>query len=123
MSYELIWVVPGRVIEMVFQESFNDDSSETFDADMNALLDTATQPVHIMIDMRAMHQNVPSIGGSMKRSYYKHPNVGSFLVIGLNTKPVLRFISTLVARAAGIQFKNFASREQALAYLASVEHL
>jgi hypothetical protein len=123
MSYELTWVVPERVIEMAFLESFDEDSAQAFEHDINAMLDKGRRPVHIMIDMRSMDKETTSIGGSMKRSYYRHPNMGSFIIIGLNKKPVLRFISTLVARGAGIQFKNFDSREQALAYLASVEHL
>ena len=122
MTYQISWLVPERVIELVVPEVFSGGVERAVDADMNALLATTTNTVHILCDLRGIKQ-FPSATESMNTTYYRRANMGTFLTIGMTSNPVMRFLSSLVARGFGVRFKDFNSREEALAYLASVEHL
>lgn len=121
MSYILSWLVPNRVIEMVLPSNANDDAVlAALDAEINVMLDTASQPVHVMLDVRTMKE-YPSASTAMKMKYYKHPKLAQLIIIGLTANPVLRFLGGLVGKGVGIQMRDFGSREEALAYLASLE--
>lgn len=121
MSYKLSWYIPGRVIDMALPALSNDEALMlALDDEMNAMLDTASQPVSIIIDVRTM-QEFPLASVAMKLKYYKHQNTSRLIVIGLSTNPILRFLGSLVGRGVGIQIKDFGSREEAIAYLGTLE--
>jgi hypothetical protein len=121
MSYKLSWFIPGRVIDMVLPVHSNDEAlMQALDAEMIGMLDIASQPVNILIDLRTMKE-FPSASVAMKMRYYKHQNTGRLIVIGMTANPMLRFLGGLVGRGVGIQIKDFGTREEALAYLETVE--
>jgi len=121
MSYKLSWYIPDRVIDMALPALSNDEAMmQALDAEMIVMLDTASQPVNILIDLRTM-QEYPSASVAMKLKYYKHQNTGRLIVIGMTANPMLRFLGGLVGRGVGIQIKDFGSREEAIAYLGTVE--
>jgi hypothetical protein len=122
MTYKLSWLVPGRLIELTPPDIYSDETIQNLDIDMKALFDTASQPVHILIDAGAM-KTYPSALESMKLTYYRHPRMGRLLVVGLTKNPLLRFLGSVVGRGVGIQIKDFATREEALAYFESVEQM
>jgi hypothetical protein len=122
MPYKLSWFIPGRVIDMTLPEIATDGSVfEALDTEINAMLDSGTAPVHVMIDLRLMKE-YPSASIAMKMKYYKHPKIGRLVIIGLSANPMLRFLGGLVGRGVGIQLKDVGSREEAEAYIASLEH-
>ena len=121
MSYKLSWLVPGRVIELTLPVLSNDDAlMQSLDTEMKVMLDTASQPVSILVDLRSMKE-YPSASAAMKMTYYKHPNTERLIVVGMGSNPILRFLGGLVGRGIGIQIKDFTTREEAQAYLTSVE--
>lgn len=121
MTYKLSWLVPGRVIEMLLSELPNNEALlKAMDTEVKAMLDTASQPVNILIDLRSMKE-YPSPSIAMKMTYYQHQNTNRLIVIGMTANPILRFLGGLVAHGVGIQIKDFATREQALAYLGTLE--
>jgi hypothetical protein len=122
MTYKIAWLVPDRVIDVMLPEECTDSAIAQFDADLMIMLDAASQPVHVLVDVRSM-KVYPSAQASMKMSYYKHPKLKRIFVIGLTSNPIIRFLGSLVARGAGIQLRDFVSREEALAYLAAVEKI
>jgi hypothetical protein len=122
MPYKLSWFIPGRVIDMTLPEIATDGSVfEALDTEINAMLDSGTAPVHVMIDVRTMKE-FPSATIAMKMKYYKHPKVGRLVIIGLSTNPMLRFLAGLVGRGVGVQIKDMSTREEAEAYIATLEH-
>ena len=122
MTHNVEWLVPGRVIEARIFEEASDEVLLALDPELNAMLDTASQPVHILMDVRNM-KVYPSAQTTIKLKYYKHPQLGRLLMIGLAANPILRFLSALVGRGMGIQIKDFPSREAAQAYLTMVERV
>ena len=121
MSYKLSWLVPGRVIELTLPVLSNDDAlMQAVDVEMKVMLDSASQPVSILIDLRSMKE-YPSASAAMKMTYYKHPNTERLIVVGMASNPILRFLGGLVGRGVGIQIKDFTTREEAQAYLTSLE--
>ena len=121
MTYKIDWFTPNHVIEAVLPENADDAFILKLDNDLNTMLDTASQPVHIIMDTRGV-KSYPSAPMAMKVKYYKHARLGRLVLLGLPSNPVVRFLSTLVGKTVGIQIKGFATREEAHAYLASVEH-
>lgn len=121
MTYSISWLTPGRVVDVVLPEVSDDAALAKFDLDVNAMLDTITESAHVLIDVRSI-KTYPSAQASMKMTYYKHPHLGRVLVIGLTSNPILRFLASLVARGAGLQIRDFSTREEALSYLATIEN-
>ena len=123
MSYKLSWLVPGRVIDAVLPVMSNDDALiQAFDIEINAMLDTASQPVNIILDVRFVQEN-PSTPSAMKMTYFKHRNTARLILIGMVGNPIMRFLVSIIGSGKGVQIKDFKTREEAQAYLASVEQL
>lgn len=122
MAYSIEWFVPGRVIEVTLSEIASDEVILALDNDLTAAMDTALQPVHIIVDPQNM-KVYPSAQTAMKLKYYKHPNMGRLIVIGLMANPIIRFLGTLIGRTTGLRMKDCSSREEAHAYLKSIEKI
>lgn len=120
MTYTIDWLVPGRVLEAVIVEEVSEQALLDSDHVINEMLDTASQPVHFLIDVRQMKTH-PSAQTTFKLTYYKHRNMGHFLIIGFSMNPMLRFLNTLVGRAVGFKVKDFKTRDEAIAYLTTIE--
>ena len=122
MTDKTSWLAPERVVEIMLPEVIDNAFIDAVDPEVNAMLEMASQPVHILVDTRHI-KKYPSAQTSMKLSYYKHPRMGVLVMIGLTANPVLRFLGSLVARGAGIKIKDFSTRDEALAYLKAMEQI
>jgi hypothetical protein len=120
MTYSIGWLTPGRVIDVVLPDVCDDAALAKFDLDVNEMLNTVSEPVHVLVDVRSI-KTYPSAQTSIKMTYYKNPQLGRLLVIGLTSNPILRFLAGLITRGVGIQLRDFSTREEALSYLATIE--
>jgi len=118
----MAWVVPGRVIEISFGVQSNDAVFVAMDNELVAALDTAAQPVHVIVDTRSVTMH-PSAQTALTRKFYKHPLMGSLVVVGLMANPIMHFLASLVAKSMGIKIKDCSTPEEARAYLASMENV
>jgi hypothetical protein len=119
MAYKIDWLIAERVIEILLPPVCDNAFLKTFDADLNAMLSTSSQPVVILYDLREVRQS-PSVQTAFNLTYYKQPNLARILTVGMARNPILRFLCDRVKRS-GIEVKDFSTMEEAHAYLAALE--
>jgi hypothetical protein len=122
MAYTIGWLIPERVIEVVLPAICDNVALKALDADLNAMLPTASQPVVVLYDLRGVQQS-PSVQAAFNLTYYKQPTLARILTIGMTKNPILRFIGSVIGRGINVQIKDFATLEEAHAYLASIEKI
>lgn len=122
MSSTMNWLIPDQVLEVTMPQNTTDEFILGFDAEMIALLDSASHPIHLIVDLHSM-KVYPTISIIMNLKYYNHPKLGRLIMLGLTTNPIVRFITNLVNHGNDANLKAFATLEEAMAYLMAVEHI
>jgi hypothetical protein len=116
----LTWFVPDHIIHGDLPEVLSGEFMSILDKEVTALLDTASQTVHFIMDASKV-KSFPDPKAALNISYYGHPKLGKLIVFGLKSNPFLSFLSTLVSHSAGVKIKIFETLDEAQAYLATLD--
>ena len=83
---------------------------------MSRWLEKAEGDVYVIADVSAM-KKVLSIKQILILKHMRHPRLTHAMTVGLKLNPMARFIVPLVAHTVGLEYKDFATREEARAYI------
>jgi hypothetical protein len=120
MPVEIEWLVEGRVCYVSIPEEVDGTDIVAYDKDLIQYLDHATGKIHLIADLRILHK-VPPVRQIAALRHPRHPRLGQILTIGLANNFMGRFFFTMGARVVGIQHIDFASLDEARAYLRARE--
>jgi hypothetical protein len=120
VSYTFEWLVQDRVLKVLLPFAFDDGEAQKFDTDVLVYLDQASQPIHLVLDVRQVKTH-PSMKTFFGWKHLKHPNLGYTMMIGMASNPVVRFMAGIVVKAVGVHLKDVESDDEALAHLAIID--
>jgi hypothetical protein len=84
---------------------------------------SATQ-LHLVFDCSAVEQvHITVVQLRNELRYLQHPRLGQVVVFGTSSsiESIIKFLSAIISRLTGLQVHSFASREEALLFLKSVD--
>jgi hypothetical protein len=82
-------------------------------------LDTAANPVHLVIKMPQTDKHPPAKDVTSFK-FQSHPRLGDIILVGLALNPVARFLMMIVGKVRNLQVKNFNTLDEATAYIKRV---
>jgi hypothetical protein len=119
MPYSIEWLVDNSILYIQFEGDTADDLS-SYDAQMLALLDTLSHPVHAIVDVRRVTKFAPLRHQHRIQSRY-HRNSGSVVMIGINMHPVIRMFVTIVLSLSNNPLREATDLTQAFAILQTMD--
>lgn len=120
MPYDVSWLIPDRVIQVLPPTLGADDLMKDFDDDMMRRLDAAAEPIHILVDVRHVQVH-PSTQAFINLRYFKHPNLGRLIMLGMSEKPLLRFMMSLATKGLQLSVVGFTTPEEVQTYLETLK--
>lgn len=116
MAFQIMWVVPQRLIRLELTGDITIEESAEFDQMLIEHLDSGIAPVHVILDF----SSVASIPLNPKaiisaQQFMKHPNLGWGMIVGMSR--IIRFLSAIIFQAVKVNFLLFESYEEAQAFL------
>jgi hypothetical protein len=116
MSYIIEWVVPDRIISVVFPQVLDTTVIQKFDDEFVAFLDQAPSSVYLFIDVSSI-QILPRLTDILNLKLVRHRNLSQIASLGLADNPTTRFVVLMSVKALGLNLTDFATREEALDFL------
>lgn len=119
MPIEVSWLVPNRVIMARGYGMVTPEENAESDRQVIELLNTGTAPIHVVMDVQAVEQfPLYQIDDEVKnvRRMTDHPALGWATICG-TTNPMVRFMSSIVARLTGVRFRIFKTLDEGLDFL------
>lgn len=116
MSITVEWLVEGRVCFITLPAVVDEETLQNHEIVMSRWLEKAEGDVYVIADVSAM-KKVLSIKQILILKHMRHPRLTHAMTVGLKLNPMARFIVPLVAHTVGLEYKDFATREEARAYI------
>lgn len=119
MPITVEWLVDGRVCFVTLPSIVDDETIERHEFAMSGWLDNAKGDVYVIADVSAL-KKVLSLRQIIMLKHMRHPRLTHAMTVGLSLNPMARFVVPLVAQTVGLQYKDFASREEARTYISEM---
>jgi hypothetical protein len=119
MAITVDWLVKGRVCYITLPSVVDDEALQNHEIAMSHWLDQAEDNVYVIADVSAM-KKVLSLKQIIILKHMRHPRLTHAMTVGLSLNPMARFVVPLVAQTVGLQYKDFATREEARTYISEV---
>jgi hypothetical protein len=116
MSYIIDWVIPDRILSVVFPQVLDTAVIQKFDDEFVAFLEQAPSPVGLFIDVSPI-QVLPRLMDILNLKLVRHRNLSQIASLGLADNPTTRFVVMMSVKALGLNLTDFATRDEALAFL------
>ena len=120
MNIDLEWIIENRVCLMVTPKAVTAMDLQKLDHDLSQWLDEASEQLHLIADLRRLN-TIPPIKSLIALNYVHHPRLGQMLTVGITNNPLARFIITSGTQIMRLNYKDFNTTEEALAYLKKKE--
>jgi len=120
VDFKFEWLVPELVCKVVLPEEMIGEGLEEYDQLLTEVLNQMHDKIHLIVDVTKL-KNMASLTEAHKLKHPRHRNMGRLLLLGLHTNVIARFMTSLIAQAAGISYKAFDTQEEVFAYLHQME--
>jgi hypothetical protein len=114
------WLVPNSVLQVSNPVVSNDEFLDRLDAEILQYLDAASKPVHVVIDVRHVVTH-PSPRAFLRLRYLKHPQMGHVITVGMTRIPMLRFITSRLARVLNVHLTDLSNMEEVQDHLKTLD--
>jgi len=121
MPYELTWIVDKRVIYFRSRGLVSVDEIKKATQEIRVMLDTGIPLVYLLTDARAVEKVSLRLRdiASIFRSHSSSPKLGWSVYV--SPKPLVRLVASITSQLARIQHREYATIEEALAFLRGVD--
>ncbi len=121
MSFQINWLVEGRVMLNRLSESVTAEEIVQGTRQAKPLIDSGTPPVYFIVDVRHMKEFPTKLADF--RSVYQEPisdNLGMVIFYGIHNRS-LNFLATLVTQLVRIKYQVVNNQAEALALVEKTE--
>jgi|GEM_PF-1664348 len=125
MPYNLVWIVPQRLLIFDINEQLINNELQLVDQTINQMLDSAAQtegkPLAHMITDLSHTVHLPSLGQINKGlTYPKHPQIGWGMIVGVR-QPMLKMAAGIIPQLFKVQARVLDNLEEALNFIQSMD--
>jgi hypothetical protein len=116
MSYSFEWRVPNRVISFILGETYTLEDAGLLNKQMLEVLNGATQPVHMLVDLTLTRQYPKRITEDVWSitQCLRHQQMGWMVVINNGVNPMAHLIASVVGKTTGVKMRFVKSRDEAI---------
>jgi len=122
MAYEISWLVENRIIHVAINGDITVDVLNAMTDDVVRLLDgTNTTHIHLLINDKQIKVVPKQILKMLNTSRsLRHPRLGWLIIYGTDNK-LFRFLTQMLSRMINLKHRRFLTREEAIAFLQTVD--
>lgn len=115
MPYAFTWEIADRVGYFDLGETYSLDDANQLKTQMLTLLENATHPLHIIIDICILKQYPMRMDANTwaMAEWMRHPKLGWLILIDKGSNPMAHFLVTAVGKSVGVKTRFVKSREEA----------
>jgi hypothetical protein len=119
MSYRVSWLVEQRMVYAYFEDNLTVEALQSAIAEIQHCIEEGRAPVHVLSDVIGVKHMEANLLQLRTVTPVVSPHAGWILVVVNN--PLLRFFSSLMVQFAHSDYRFFATVDEALAFLKSID--
>lgn len=122
MYQGLNWLKEQRVAVVHFDGNLTIEEIESYDHEVQQMLDQSSDKVHVIADLTKVTQfpvNMMRVREVL--TYHKHARLGWHVLVNERPNPLMNFFATAISNVAGLKVQHARTLEEAAVTLARVD--